>query len=436
MRRLLGLLIAVALAWPAAGAGVGTTGAPFLRIPPLARPTGMGKAYTAIGGDLGSLHYNPGGLGFLAVPEVAFTHTAYIEGADFQYLAGGFRLNPEWTIAPFATRFGVEDVGRDANGLVISRFDNSDAVVGLSAAYRLYRDLSLGATVKHLRSELAQYHAQSTMLDVGVRYEYPFFPGLSFGASVTNIGGDLTFISQGDPLPTTGRLGLAYATPSGRSLWAFDIEVDREQNTLFHLGGEFRVAAPLILRTGFELGGASDRSFEEALKVGLGFESRVGTLDYAFESFDEFGAAHRFSYTYRFGEGPLLAGTTPEEAEEGRTSGFFGRLQRRGPSVAFGTFQNVQGTADLEWLERAFPDVFAARFRAAGIRVGPEGGARYQISGRFARLGPGRLWVSARLVDLEDNGRLVTFKDAVVGDEEVFRAAELLADEILPEIER
>lgn len=435
MRRLLALplflLMLMALAGSAAAqaTSAGTSAAPFLRLSPLARPMGMAEAFTAVSGDLASIHYNPAGLTGLSAPEVAFTHASFIQGTDFQHIAAGFRAQPGLAFAPFLTRFGVTDVARGPTGIESGRFDNTDWTAGLSVGYLLRRDLALGANVKYVQSELAQYHASAVAVDLGLRYDFEPVPGLAFGVSAANIGPDLTFISDGSPLPLTGRAGLAYRTGADRSLLAADVSIDREENVLFHLGGELRIAAPIVLRGGLKIGG--DRSFQEAAKLGLGFDGRFGRLDYAFESFEDLGVAHRFSYAYLFGQ-PLLDRPEPTASSRDFFQGLFAGASAR--SVSIQPFQSVEEGSPLSWLERGMPEIVAARLRAGGIAVIPSGG-RYEISGRFARMDGGRLWVSARLVDPKE-GRLIAFRDAVVAQDQIFAAGETLGAQLLAEIPR
>src|SRR5262249_33267758 len=68
----------------------------------------------------------------------------------------------------------------------------------------------VGVGGKVIRSTLVQQYTASAITgDVGYLVNSPD-TGLTFGASVLNMGGQLRYIDQGDPLPTTIRTGLAY----------------------------------------------------------------------------------------------------------------------------------------------------------------------------------------------------------------------------------
>src|SRR3989338_4986558 len=68
---LVALALAGVLGTPAFAAGVGTTGAQFLKVGVGARPLAMGGAFSALPDDANAINWNPGALG--AIPKQSVT---------------------------------------------------------------------------------------------------------------------------------------------------------------------------------------------------------------------------------------------------------------------------------------------------------------------------------------------------------------------------
>lgn len=210
MRIIEALFVAVLL--PALAFGdAATVGAPTLARPFSARALGMAQAFAAVPGGLESAGYNPAGLAGAKRPQLA---TFYEHGAiedSFGYL--GY-AHP--------TSYGVLDAGLlyyDAGTVHLTLSDGTDTrvkaeqdyVAMFGAAIPLPFDLTIGAIAKAYRFTLAQQAtANGFAADGGVQWRSPL-RGLTFGASAQNLGPNVKFERQGDPLPLTGRVGAAYA---------------------------------------------------------------------------------------------------------------------------------------------------------------------------------------------------------------------------------
>src|SRR4051812_20641313 len=98
------------------------SGAAFLKLDPAAAPAALGGAYTAVDKRIDTLAYNPGGIAGLEQREAAFTHTEWLLGTRYEYLAygqptrfGSFGLS--------ALRLGYGDMeSRGANRLAAGSF--------------------------------------------------------------------------------------------------------------------------------------------------------------------------------------------------------------------------------------------------------------------------------------------------------------------------
>ncbi len=69
--------------------GAGTSGGIILEQPAGARASGMAEAYTAVGGDISVLHYNPASLISLPGREAAFTYQRGLADDSFMSLLYG-----------------------------------------------------------------------------------------------------------------------------------------------------------------------------------------------------------------------------------------------------------------------------------------------------------------------------------------------------------
>ncbi len=203
------------------------SGAAYLKTLPGARMQALSGSATASLGDIHAQYANPGTIAFLREWQWAASYTKWIAdvyNASFLY---GMRIRTPWS--PH-TRFtaGILYQGMpefDSTDGAKPAETANDAVVSVGMGQPLpfiHKNFSVGLNLKYLHSKLAQYNASSIMFDAGVAYRtrrfelkqagfgfmrWGFF---AFGASITNIGQDLTYISIATPLPQTLRTGLAF----------------------------------------------------------------------------------------------------------------------------------------------------------------------------------------------------------------------------------
>ena len=186
----------------------GLTAAPTLRRPLSARAVGMGDAFTAVEGGLSSLGHNAAALARIEKPEARATFTRGIIEDKFSFasyahplsgmvLGAGLLYYDAGTIR-IKTTAGAEE----------SRKAQQDFVGLFSAAAPLGR-LSVGGQLKAMRLTLAGTSASGAAADLGAQWRSPL-PGLTLGASALNLGPDVKFESEGDPLPMTLRAGAAW----------------------------------------------------------------------------------------------------------------------------------------------------------------------------------------------------------------------------------
>lgn len=307
----LAVLLALALA-PAARAA----GSPSLRRALSVRAAAMAEAYAAVPGGLSSLSTNPAGLAAARRPQLETMFTSGVLDDSFGFIGWAQPL----LNGVAAAGLSYYDAGkvdlRFANGTIDTRTAQRDFVGHLAWGMALPGGLSVGATGKHYRFELAQEAKASGFAgDAGAQWRSPV-KGLTFGAAIQNAGPGVTFEVDSDPLPLTARGGASWAWEGGPGSAASDpdslnpltgtrflasaeaIKV-RDEDILGALGAEFALSfgptTSVALRAGWRLNSDAAR-----LTVGVGMTEGRFTLDYAMAEKRSLGQTHHAGLGVRF----------------------------------------------------------------------------------------------------------------------------------------
>ena len=325
----------------------------FLLIEPGARHIAMGEAGTAIANDGATAYFNPAGI---VNPGVSgnLTYSKWLPGLadDLSFLHGALSVSPEKLFGKKDTGMGVglsfsllnlgEQTRTDERGNAQGTFRSYDIMLGATGAIPIGESKSVGATIKYIRSNLADQGAgiergkgvgNSFAVDVGFLWQgigselfVPFQDGLSFfeehqrklltnrpppgfsvGMKLSNIGPKIAYIdaSQADPLPMnlvlgfggifdTDLVGVQCALDiykplisDGSSLsslyraWSDDPLSDEFKEIDIHVGLEVTALALVAVRAGY----SSDRDGElNTLTWGLGLGPETARLNIAYVS--------------------------------------------------------------------------------------------------------------------------------------------------------
>jgi hypothetical protein len=276
-----------------------TSGADFLTIDSGARSEGMGEAFTAMADDVTALTWNPAGVALLSRPEVGYLHMLYLSNIGYNF--GG-------VVVPLAAGEDSFGLGAGMVNLGTGSFDSTlgiapavsagDNAFLLSFAYRMKKIISFGVTGKYIQEDLAGYNAGAFGGDAGILIT----PGDRFriGLGVFNFGQQVTFISAGDPLPFSGRLGLAWKmidVPHNSLMLSADNGWQFGSRTYTGAAGaEYWLDRILALRAGF-----TGDSYQQHPTAGIGINVDPVEFDYAFSPQGTLGDTHRFSLTLSFG---------------------------------------------------------------------------------------------------------------------------------------
>jgi hypothetical protein len=235
--------------------------------------------------------------------DVTATHNEWLSDVRHEYLGFVYKLDSERAVSGQITYLGVDGFERteeNAAGLLTTRggtFDASDYAVAVGYAQRVTRDIRAGGTIKLVHSTLDSLDASAVALDAGVQWQAEEY--LTLGASVTNLGTKMKFISTGNRLPLTWRFGAAYTIPTNSYfdiILAADASKPVDARWASHFGlevaGEF-----WALRGGWR----SDNALDAGWSVGAGvklFEAL--RIDYAYAPGGVLGNTQFFTANYSF----------------------------------------------------------------------------------------------------------------------------------------
>ncbi len=296
MRFYAAILIALtaALLVPASGQTAGQTGLAFLKLGAGARPIGMGEAYAALGGDGSAMYYNPATLSSAGHPQILLMHKEWIQDVRTEYL-GALAPMGALTMGLSVNATSVSDIElRTVPGPPIETFSARNAAVGLSLAYALDQNLSLGATGKFLYEKILIDESSGFGFDLGLLYKTPW--QLNLAATIQNLGSVSALQEEAPTLPRMLRIGGAYmvdaAGPDGRLTLSADlVSVTNESLTHLHMGAEYLFRNAFALRFGYQTGYEA-----KTISAGAGIRYGLFGLDYAFVPFRyDFGSTHTLS---------------------------------------------------------------------------------------------------------------------------------------------
>ncbi len=314
----------------------GSAGGEFLGIAASTRAAGMGEAYTAVAEGPGALTHNPAGLARARDLTFHYLHAFWLDTIGYDHLATLAPVGRNGTaglaftrIAASADRFGVGAAGEP---VPLGTFDASES--GITVGYGMQFDptLSLGASLKLVSQDVAVASASAVAADLGMLYRTPL-PALTAAVAVANAGARLGEAS----LPTTIRIGAAYAMPPVPSLASFGRE-GRLDAPLFALdahfplgdtggnflrlrfGAEYAVGVKpgqsAVLRLGYRWG-EEDPGGLAGATAGLGWNAVFGRVlvgvDWAFGHYGDLGTTHRIAFTTSFKRHAVISFVPPAD---------------------------------------------------------------------------------------------------------------------------
>ncbi|MBU2574617.1 MAG: PorV/PorQ family protein [Elusimicrobia bacterium] len=286
---------------PVFAAGAGSSAFDFLRLDVGAREISMGGAAIAAGEGIYGSAYNPAFLGDIRTNQAGFSYSSWLEGISYQDFLFGYPAS----FGSLGLRLQLLGYGKidgfDAAGARTSDYSASDILVGLSYARHLPKlGLSAGGTFKIAREKIESAQASAVLADLGVIYRprrQDLWGDITFGLVATNIGPNVKFDRDPEPVPTAIGLGTSMKLLDETLTFALDVGGPITQGVGLRLGAEYLILNILSLRAGYE------PSIDEGSGVrgGVGFKIGRAQFDYAFLPAGELGQTHHAGITLYFG---------------------------------------------------------------------------------------------------------------------------------------
>jgi hypothetical protein len=209
-----------------------TTAVPFLGITPDSRAAGMGDTGAATTPDANSGYWNAAKLAFIDKGSGgSLSYTPWlgkiINDMKIIYLSGFYKINREQTIAASMKYFDLGEVqfnkGPNPDDQ-LGRYNPREFAFDVTYSRLLTDRISIGGSLRYIHSNLTGYlqtgnfdakPGNSVAVDFGFYYKKPIVwknSDLAFGATITNLGGKISYSDQNskDFLPTNLRLGSYY----------------------------------------------------------------------------------------------------------------------------------------------------------------------------------------------------------------------------------
>jgi len=206
-----------------------TTAVPILTLSPDARGAALGDAGVATSPDANAAFYNPGKLGFVNY-KYAFSPSyspwlrQVTDDMSLSHLAGYGKVGERGAISGSLTYFSLGQIDyRTGNNLPNGSFNPKEYAFAVSYGQKLGENFGVGVTARYIHSNLIGSYAgndakpgNSFAADLGAYYSKDATIGaglynFAFGATVSNIGNKMVYVSQTNSsfLPTQLRLGTA-----------------------------------------------------------------------------------------------------------------------------------------------------------------------------------------------------------------------------------
>jgi hypothetical protein len=333
-RMLLGAIVLLLGAVPAFGQSkTGTTIGQFLLIEPSARIAGMGNAGVSMRDGLDAAYFNPAVIGLLHGYHLQFTHSAWLAGITYDYVAFSLPAGKWGNLVASLTALnsGEIDVRTVQQPLGTGeRYSVSDVAIGVAYGRQVTDRFSAGARVSYVQETIWNTSLNTAVFDFGTLYQVSE-RGLRIGASLSNFGTqgrfsgrDLSLVYDGDPtrygdngalpgvvytdafaVPTFFRVGLGMPFrlgPQANLQVAVDAFHPSDNTEGMSAGAELEYLRRFALRAGWQ--SAFQRDTELGLTLGVGMWGKLDVygykVDYGWAEHRRLGGTHRVTFGLTF----------------------------------------------------------------------------------------------------------------------------------------
>jgi len=305
----------------------GRNGAVFLELDDGARGAALGAAVTSLQSGSNQIFWNPAGtaLDDDQTVSASFSYADWLAELEYTTLSVGY--NTGYGTVTFGVQaLRVSDIQANRqNGfdnptlqeLVTDKKTDSDfgfLDLAVSGAYsKSFSDqISIGGTFKFIRESIDGVSASAFAFDFGTVYKVGV-AGWQIGARVNNLGSELQFFNQSNPLPLNFSIGTSIYPVNNdeiRVMLSADGVKPQDSQQLFYGGTEITFYDLLFVRGGrkFNFSGDVDDGTSarppiettiEEYSLGAGIQTVISNthvqVDYAYTSMDLLDGTHRFT---------------------------------------------------------------------------------------------------------------------------------------------
>jgi hypothetical protein len=316
----LGLLGSAGLLASQTDTSLGSSAAPWLKIPTSVRSEGMADASVAQQG-VDNVGVNAASLSGIDAQEVALGHNAWVQGTALENLSYGIRIGSGTVVGANFSYFNYGSidaytVNTATNQLVANgSFSPYGSSYGLALAQTIMSGLDAGVALRVVSESLdGSSSSQGYTGDLGLRWAMGSW---RVGVAATNMVGTL----EGSNLPGAFQGGLGWTKDLGMN--SLNLEVDFQSPFAdssasgVNLGGEFWFNHFAAIRAGYTAGDEQATGSASGLALGLGLKLGMAELNYAYHSMGDLGQSNQLQLLVRFGsKSGEMASASPAPASD------------------------------------------------------------------------------------------------------------------------
>ncbi len=285
----------------AQAAGVGTTGAQFLKVGVGARELSLGSAASVLTEGANAVNWNPGKLAELKGKSLSASYNMLFVDESQGFLGYAVPLKENMGVVGFGVNYlTVSNIEKRAGDTDVpdSMFSNTNMALSLSYARAEVRPgLALGANLKYIQQKLDTQDDKAVALDFGSTYKIN--QAWTAALVAQNLG---TRIGP-DRLPLTLKGGAATKLFGDKLAAAADLDwLANDERFYLDLGAEYTLNKYMAFRAGYQFGRGADKlgSGLVGLGAGLGLKFDRFSFDYAYVPFGDLGDTHRMTLGCNF----------------------------------------------------------------------------------------------------------------------------------------
>lgn len=296
------IISAVLTLSPAAllAAGVGTTGAQFLKVGVGARELGLGSAAGALSEGANAVNWNPARLAGLKGKSLSASYNMLFIDESQGFIGYAGALNNKVGVIGVGVNYltvGNIEKRLEDTQYADSKFSNNNTVVNISYAKpEVWENVALGLNLKYIEQAIDTKADRAVAFDLGSTYKVN--PSWTAALAVKNLGSKI----GPDNLPLSLKGSLAAKVGDSGLEAAVDLDWYMYDSRFYpSVGAEYGIGEFLTFRAGYQFGRSADKlGGLTGLGAGLGLKMDKFNLDYAYVPFGDLGDTHRMTLGYRF----------------------------------------------------------------------------------------------------------------------------------------